>query len=119
MASILRVNTLTDASSNNSVAIETVSQGSAKAWVFGDVDASLFDSYNISSSVDNGTGNYSYNLSNSFSSANYVVVGSAEGDSDRGLQVDVTSASVYVVFLRQAGSATNLRNHSVANGDLA
>ena len=33
MASILRVNTLTDASSNNSVALETVSQGSSKAWI--------------------------------------------------------------------------------------
>ena len=33
MASILRVNTLTDASSNNSVTLETVSQGSAKAWI--------------------------------------------------------------------------------------
>lgn len=119
MASILRVNTLTDASSGNSTAMSTINQGTAKAWVFGDVDASLFDSYNISSSVDNGTGNYSYNLANSFSSVNYVVVGSAEGDNDRGLQVDVTSSSVYVVFLRQAGSDTDLRNHSVAHGDLA
>ncbi len=33
MASILRVNTLTDASSNNSVPLETVSQGSLKSWI--------------------------------------------------------------------------------------
>ena len=33
MASILRVNTLTDASSNNSTAMSTINQGTAKAWV--------------------------------------------------------------------------------------
>ena len=32
MASILRVNTLTDASSNNSIATSFVAGGSAKAW---------------------------------------------------------------------------------------
>ena len=33
MASILRVNTLTDASSNNSTAMSTINQGTVKAWV--------------------------------------------------------------------------------------
>ena len=33
MASILRVNTLTDASSNNSTAMSTINQGTAKAWI--------------------------------------------------------------------------------------
>ena len=33
MASELRVNTLKDASGNNSVATSTVARGSAKAWV--------------------------------------------------------------------------------------
>ena len=33
MASILRVNTLTDASSNNSIATSFVAGGSAKAWI--------------------------------------------------------------------------------------
>ena len=33
MASELRVNTLKDASGNNSVATSTVAQGSAKGWI--------------------------------------------------------------------------------------
>ena len=33
MASILRVNTLTDASSNNSIATSVMSSGSAKVWI--------------------------------------------------------------------------------------
>ena len=39
MASILRVNTLTDASSNNSVAMSTVAGGTAKTWINLDGDA--------------------------------------------------------------------------------
>ena len=42
MASILRVNTLTDASSNNSVAMSTVAGGTAKTWINLDGDA-VFD----------------------------------------------------------------------------
>ena len=34
MASILRVDTLTDASSNNSTATSTIFNGTAKAWVY-------------------------------------------------------------------------------------
>ena len=41
MASILRVNTLTDASSNNSVTLETVSQGSLKAWLTVNQDGTM------------------------------------------------------------------------------
>ena len=57
MASILRVNTLTDASSNNSVPMATVSSGSAKAWFHVDTNgASISDSFNISSHDDDGEG---------------------------------------------------------------
>ena len=47
MASILRVNTLTDASSNNSIAMSTVFNGTAKAWSLTADDAgSIQDSFN-------------------------------------------------------------------------
>lgn len=100
-------------------AVTLTNQSAAKAWVFGNTDASLFDSSNISSGVDNGTGDYSYNLTNAFSSANYAVVGSAENDNDRTCQTDITSASVYDLFLRQGATKTDLRNHSITHGDLA
>ena len=41
MASELRVNTLKDASGNNSIATSFVANGSAKAWVLGDSAAAL------------------------------------------------------------------------------
>ena len=74
MASILRVNTLTDASSNNSVPMATVNQGTAKAWA--DVaggGASLPDSFNCSSIDDDGTGEYGLNIASDMSSTSYSV----------------------------------------------
>ena len=71
MASILRVNTLTDASSNNSTAMSTINQGTAKAWLRSSSSAALQDSFNIGSGTDNGTGDYSYALTNAFSNADY------------------------------------------------
>jgi len=73
MASILRVNTLTDASSNNSVALETVSQGSAKAWVNfnGTGTVAIQDSFNVSGLNDNGVGDYTVVINNDMANANY------------------------------------------------
>jgi len=68
MASILRVNTLTDASSNNSIATSFVARGSAKAWHQSDSAATPVDSLNISGGTDNGTGDYSYAFSSSMGS---------------------------------------------------
>ena len=79
MASILRVNTLTDASSNNSVALETVSQGSAKAWINmnGAGTISTNDSFNISNTTDNGTGDYTFTINNNMNNDDYCHMGVA------------------------------------------
>ena len=73
MASILRVNTLTDASSNNSVATSVLFSGSAKAW--GNLDGTgtiaIRDSYNISSAVDGSTGYYTFNYSSNMTNDDY------------------------------------------------
>ena len=60
MASELRVNTLKDASGNNSVAMEYVAGGSAKAWCNfnGQGTVAFRNSLNCTSLVDNGTGDY-------------------------------------------------------------
>jgi hypothetical protein len=75
MASELRVNTLKDASGNNSVATSTVAQGSAKAWVNfnGTGTIAIRESFNTSSLTDNGTGDYDSNLTNSMSNADFSV----------------------------------------------
>ena len=82
MASILRVNTLTDASSNNSIAMSFVAGGSAKGLVNIQTDgtANFRDSFNTSSLVDNGTGDMSYSFTNSFSNVNHVSSGIINDD---------------------------------------
>ena len=60
MASILRVNTLTDASSNNSIATSFIAGGSTKAWTHlnGTGTIAIQDSFNTSSATDRSTGRY-------------------------------------------------------------
>ena len=76
MASELRVNTLKDASGNNSVATSVVFAGSAKVWQ--DLNGETFgsrDSYNISGNTDHGTGNHTNSFTNNMGSANYSFSG--------------------------------------------
>ena len=72
MASELRVNTLKDASGNNSVATSVVFGGSAKAWLAfnGTGTIAIKDSYNFASISDDGTGDYKSNLTAAMSNAN-------------------------------------------------
>ena len=73
MASILRVNTLTDASSNNSVPMATVAEGSGKVWIKKAADgASILDSFNVSSLTDTATGQFSVVINNDMGNANYA-----------------------------------------------
>lgn len=95
MASILRVDTLTDASSNNSVATSVLFGGSGKAWIsFNGVDGTpaAKDSFGTSTLTDNGTGDYTQALSSAMVNALYVHSGSA-GVNDG------------------SGNATSLRNY--------
>ena len=73
MASILRVNTITDASSNNSIATSVLFNGSAKAWINLDGTGTIGtnDSYNTGSITDNGTGDYSITITNNMVNALY------------------------------------------------
>ena len=74
MASELRVNTLKDASGNNSVATSVVANGSAKAWInFNQTSTqAIRDSYNISSITDAATGQTSpIAFTNNMSDSNF------------------------------------------------
>jgi len=96
MASILRVNTLTDASSNNSIAMNFVAGGSAKAYANVDMTgtAALDGSFNISGLTDSGTGQFTLTISSDMGNANYSFsVGFNNQSSDVGPVLKVTSES--------------------------
>ena len=80
MASELRVNTLKDASGNNSVATSTIAEGTSKMWIafdqgFSASSAQSIDgSFNVSSITDAGTGETTINLTNAMADANHAVL---------------------------------------------
>jgi hypothetical protein len=75
MASELRVNTLKDASGNNSIGMSYVAEGSAKAWVNynGSGTLAVRDSFNTSSVTDVNTGLYKQDYTNSMNNNDYHV----------------------------------------------
>ena len=75
MASELRVNTLKDASGNNSVGMSYVAEGTAKSWTTHQHGDTVDDSFNQSSLTDSGTGLFICNFSSNMASAKYIVGG--------------------------------------------
>ena len=130
MASILRVNTLTDASSNNSVALETVSQGSAKCWCHSNNTStpSIDDSFNVGSITDNGNADFSWNWTNNMANAHYIFTAggtwSSSGNNSGGgvlpeanMTTALTRARTY--RLDSLGALELIDNMVLSNGDLA
>ena len=98
MASILRVNTLTDASSNNSVAMATVASGSVKAFSTVDTSSSnsVLSSLNIASISDIGTGVIDSNFTSAFSNGDYheqAIADASLGDYTTGNTADSHSTT--------------------------
>ena len=94
MASILRVNTITDASSNNSTAVSVINQGTAKVWanLNGTGTIALRDSHNVSGLTDNGTGNYTYAISSNMGNANYSNSGMGNEGNAGDIMIDDSNA---------------------------
>ena len=108
MASELRVDTLKDASGNNSIATSFVAGGSAKAWVNfnGTGTIAARDSLNLSSLTDNAAGDYTVTFSSALGNTNYAPTGMQ--------QIGITSsdAALTSVMIRTntnaAGTATTM-----------
>ena len=79
--STLKTNTLSNVAGTASTAIENAINGSAKAWVNfnGTGTVAIRASYNVSSITDNGTGDYTVNMTNALADANYCVNGTTDG----------------------------------------
>lgn len=84
MASELRVNTLKDASGNNSIATSFVAGGSAKVWCHWTETTStaIQQSLNVSGVTDNGTGLTTVEFTSSFNYDDYAVTAGAQGFND-------------------------------------
>ena len=126
MASILRVNTLTDASSNNSIAMSFVAGGSAKVWCNINASMAVQDSLNIASITDHsGSGENNFNFTNAFGALTYVPNGmnSDDGSANRGVNVQGTwtggNQTTSSVRMNTYSSADPSYFGMTAHGDLA
>ena len=95
-------------------------QGLAKAWVLGGDDASLTDSFNVSSGTDNSTGNYTYSIANAMSNADFAAsVTGAGGGRRYGIQSSRTTGTFVVKLYDDNETAADNPNCSKVHGDLA
>ncbi len=76
--STLRTNTITNAAGSKSVPVDTVVDGSAKAWCQfqGTGTVTLFAAFNVSSVTDNGTGDYTINFTTPLAASSFSAVAS-------------------------------------------
>ena len=130
MASILREDTLTDASSNNSTAMSTVHEGTAKCWFLfdGTGTVAIDDSFNASSLDDDGTGQYGINYSNNFATTNQCAAGDSTNANASGTMrcinfhtTNTTSAEMdtWAISTGSAANSDALDNKGLILGDLA
>ena len=128
MASILRVDTLTDASSNNSIATSVVFNGTSKAWanLNGTGTIALRDSYNVASITDDGTGDYDFTYTNAMGNVNYSIqMGnsftstSAWANLDSGGEVPTTAFWNMNIFDRNGSAQDATYAYFGIDGDLA
>ena len=142
MASELRVNTLKDASGNNSIGMSYVAEGSAKSWINFNGQTSTFDggqvrdSFNVASQVDNGTGDFATNFTNAMNNANYAFSGTTSSNNagagtrgangimvDNGTDPTTSQITIFSCFGSTASSDGNFHNSPrtalIIHGDLA
>jgi len=133
MASELRVNTLKDASGNNSIATSFVASGSAKAWLNCNSSSltdpasmtGVRDSFNITSMFDNGTGNHDATFTSAMSDADYSVGGTCAHDApisanrDSNFQCVAESASQININIFSSAQQDRDNVYAQTFGDLA
>ena len=97
MASLLKVDALTGVTTAGSISVTgegnstttNLQQGLAKVWSsYAGSGTTFRDSFNCASATDNGTGDYTYNITNDFSNANYCFVTNAGADGGTSLGAD-------------------------------
>ena len=120
----IRATTISDTAGTGPITL--TKQSAAKAWVNfnGTGTIAIRDSENVSSLTDNGTGAYSANLTNSFSTTGYSTSGSIRYNSgvafDGVFSVDDQLVGETKVFSVYGGTLFDSNRVSITNhGDLA
>ena len=121
-SNVKMANTSTYVSDGGNVTQNTV-QGLCKTWVAATLAAVIYDSFNISSNTDEGTGDYKYGISNALSrsSAETHVSGISLGYTNI-IRVKTSEASTSMIDIESMNTSASATDghHSVGvHGDLA
>jgi hypothetical protein len=127
MASILKVDTITGVTTAGSIAVTgegnstttNLQQGLTKAFIIAESDAEDIGSFNIASTTDNGTGDYTYTYTNNMNDNKAVVNGNCSQNNNAVVYNNSRNTTDYTVKLEEANSAVDRRVSSTSHGDLA
>ena len=125
MTSVLNVDSI--AAKDGTSPVELTKQSAAKAWINFDGTGTIAvrDSFSVSSIDDDGTGLYSYNLSNAMNNANYNCNSNAAttgiATSNRAAaSIPENTSSVLIGARNMSNAAVDCQNmHGNIHGDLA
>ena len=119
-----KVTTIQDASGGNSSTPEQLEQGRAKAWVHFDGTTNtggscdVYDSYNVSSVTDNGTGDYTVNFTSGvLSNANYCVTGSISWGTNQSRNILNVATQQNTSYTAATATAIRLESVNYGNGN--
>tara|TARA_R100000030_G_scaffold66805_1_gene50872 strand:- start:245 stop:652 length:408 start_codon:yes stop_codon:yes gene_type:complete len=135
MASQLKVDTITGVTTAGSIAVTgegnstttNLQQGLAKVWANwnGTGTVAIRDSFNTASITDNGTGDYTTNVSNAMANANYCFT-ALGGDTSGSLSVRIenssnrTTTTIDLISYNTSDAMLDIQDvNSLFHGDLA
>jgi deoxyhypusine synthase len=110
----LVVDRLQDDGTGNSDAVQDIIDGRAKAWVYGNNNATIQKSFNVSSSTDNGVGDYIYDFTTSMDDQNSVFPASGRTSAAVMCTAANDGSTGVNVFINDSGGSAEDRFHSVA-----
>ena len=119
-----KVTTIQDASGGNSSTPEQIEQGRAKAWdkfdgttnTGGSCD--IYDSYNVSSVTDNGTGDYTVNFTGGvLSNANYCIAASISWGTNQSRNILNVATTPNTQYTAPTTTALRLESVNYGNGN--
>ena len=127
----IKTDKLTGTSTAGSIAVTgegnstttNLQQGLCKTWVAATLAAVIYDSFNISSNTDEGTGDYKYGISNALSrsSAETGAAGTSLGYGAvmRLKTAEASTTMIDVEMMNSSHSAMDAHHSALVHGDLA
>ena len=129
--STLRTNALEGVDAKNSITIvagagnvntTNVQEGLSKAWVNANDDSSLDDSFNISSNLDNTTGDYTYSFTNNTNNTNFCITSICIDNNAEICHNNSRATSSYGIRIKEGDDGSTARDRpqsGTMHGDLA